>query len=105
LAEETGDPPVLDAEAFNMECFRLSRALEALAFVNPQAAPMARCLLRVVGRLVIDMAAPVAAAEVWPTTEEMALLWIDEAIKPLGYEVKPAPGGGRPELPEPSASW
>jgi hypothetical protein len=104
LAEQS-DPPVLDAEAFNMECFRLSRALEALAFANPQAAPMARCLLRVVGRVVIDMAAPGAGPEAWPNTEEMALLWIDEAIQPLGYEVKPAPGGGRPELPEPSASW
>jgi hypothetical protein len=35
----------------------------------------------------------------------MALQWIDEAIKPLGYEVKPIPGAGRSELPEPSASW
>src|SRR5439155_161022 len=37
--------------------------------------------------------------------EVLVLLWIAEAIQPLGYEVKPAPGGGRPELPEPSASW
>jgi hypothetical protein len=28
----------------------------------------------------------------------MALLWIDEALRALGYEVRPAPGGGRPEL-------
>ena len=88
-----------------MECFRLSRALEGLAFASPSAAPVARRLLRVVGRLVIDMAAPGADPAVWPKTEEMALLWIDEALKTLGYEVKPVPGGGRPELPEPSASW
>ena len=88
-----------------MECFRLSRALEELAFVVPEAAPVVRRLLRVVGRVVIDMAAPGADPAAWPNTEEMALLWIDEAIKSLGYEVKPAPGGGRPELPEPSASW
>ena len=88
-----------------MECFRLSRALEELAFVVPEAAPVVRRLLRVVGRVVIDMVAPGADPAAWPNTEEMALLWIDEAIKSLGYEVKPAPGGGRPELPEPSASW
>lgn len=88
-----------------MECFRLSRALQELAFVHPEAAPVIRRLLRVVGRVVIDTAAPGADPAAWANTEEMALLWIDEAIKPLGYEVKPAPGGGRPELPEPSASW
>jgi hypothetical protein len=95
----------MSAEAFNMECFRLVRALEELTFAIPEAAPMARRLLRVVGRMVIDLAGPGNDPDVWPNTEEMALRWIDEAIKPLGYEVRPAAGGGRPELPEVSASW
>jgi hypothetical protein len=26
-----------------------------------------------------------------PNTEEMALLWIDEAMRAVGYEVRPSP--------------
>jgi len=103
LAE--ADPEPLDAEAFNMACFRLTRALETLGFAVPEAQPLARRLLRVVGRVVIDVGVEGADPAVWPNTEEMALQWIDEALRPLGYEVKPVPGGGRSELPEPSASW
>jgi hypothetical protein len=103
LAEDAEQP--LDAEAFNMACFRLTRALETLGFAIPEASQLARGLLRVVGRVVIDVGVEGADPAVWPNTEEMALQWIDEAIKPLGYEVKPIPGGGRSELPEPSASW
>lgn len=88
-----------------MACFRLSRALEGLDFKNEQAGPLVRRLLRVAGRVIIDMAGPDAAAAAWGSTEEMALLWLDEALKPLGYEVKPTAGGGRPELPDPSSDW
>jgi len=88
-----------------MACFRLTRALETLGFAVPEAAPLARRLLRVVGRVVIDVGVEGADPAVWRATEEMALQWIAEALQPLGYEVKPIPGGGRSELAEPSASW
>jgi len=83
LADEVS----LDAEAFNMECFKLTRALDGLTFAVPEAEPLARRLLRVVGRVVIDLAAENADPEVWPNTREMALQWIDEALRPLGHEV------------------
>jgi hypothetical protein len=84
LAEEEAP---LDAEAFNMECFRLTRALEGLDFAVPEAQPLARSLLRVVGRVVIDLGVEGADPEVWPNTREMALQWIDEALRPLGHKV------------------
>ena len=98
-----GDP--IDAETFNAACFMLSRSLEQLALSVPEAAPLARRLLRVAGRIVIDMGAPGASAEVWPNTEEMALLWIDEALRALGYEVRPLPDGLREELKRASEDW
>ena len=76
----------------------LSRALEGLELSVPEAAPMTRRLMRVAGRIVIDTGRAGASAETWPNTEEMALLWIDEALRELGYEVRPTPGGDRPEL-------
>lgn len=93
------------AEELNLACFRLSRALEDLTFVRGEAAPLVRRLLRVAGRVIIDMAGPDADAENWADTEEMALLWLDEALQALGYTVRPVEGGGRPELPDPSADW
>lgn len=88
-----------------MACFELSRQVEALQLSVPEAGPLARTLLRVVGRVVIDTGGAGASAGEWPNTEEMALRWIDEAIRPLGYAVRPAEGGGRPELADPSADW
>ena len=93
------------AEDLNMECFRLSRALDDLTFVSAEAPPLVRRLLRVAGRVIIDAAGPNASAEHWASAQEMALLWLDEAIKPLGYSVRPAEGGGKPELPDVSADW
>jgi len=93
------------AEDLNMECFRLSRALDELSFVSPDAAPLVRRLLRVAGRVIIDAAGPNASAEHWESAQEMALLWIDEALRPLGYSVRPAEGRGKPELPDASADW
>jgi hypothetical protein len=52
----------------------------------------------VAGRVVIDTGLPGSSAETWPTTKEMALQWIDEALRDLGYEVGPRPGHGRPDL-------
>lgn len=88
-----------------MACFELSRQVDALQFAVPEAAPLARTLLRVVGRVVIDVGGAGASRDEWPNTEEMALRWIDEAIRPLGYAVRPAEGGGRPELADPSDAW
>jgi hypothetical protein len=91
------------AERVNLACFELSRDVAGLDCCVPEAGPLARTLLRVVGRVVIDTAPAGADASVWPETEEMALLWILEALRPLGYDVTPLPGSGRPDLP-PTAS-
>jgi hypothetical protein len=86
LAERLANSTPIDAETFNAACFMLSRALESLEFSSAEAAPLARRLLRVVGRIVIDTAAPDSTPDVWPNTKEMALQWIDEALRGLGYE-------------------
>ena len=105
LAERLAGPEPIDAQTFNSACFMLSRALEYLAFSVPEAAPLARRLLRVAARVVIDAGLPAASPEAWPNTEEMALQWIDEALRSLGYEVRPAAEGGRPELGRPESGW
>ena len=98
LAERlAGDQPI-DAQTFNAACFMLSRALEEMDLTNPEAAPLVRRLLRVAGRVVIDTGLPQSSADTWPNTEEMALLWINEALRELGYQVRPTTDGGRPEL-------
>ena len=94
-----------DAERINMTCFNLSRDVGSLHCSVPEAAPLARTLLRVVGRVVIDTGAPGADPSGWENTEVMALQWIKEAIKPLGYDVRPLPASGRGEVPEPSSEW
>lgn len=94
-----------DAERINMACFDLSREVGGLRCSVPQAAPLARTLLRVVGRVVIDTGTPGADPTVWQNSEVTALQWIKEAIRPLGYDVRPLPGSGRPEVPEPSSEW
>jgi hypothetical protein len=76
----------------------LSRSLDEIEFSVPSAAPLIRRLLRVAGRVAIDTGAAGASPDVWPNTEEMALLWLDEALRDLGYEVRPSTGGGRDEL-------
>ncbi len=93
------------AERINMTCFELSREVAGLECCVPQAAPLARTLLRVVGRVVIDTGVPGADAGVWENTEVMALRWIREALEPLGYDVRPRPGSGRPEVPDASDEW
>jgi len=92
LAERLANSTPIDAETFNSACFMLSRALEGLEFSSPEAAPLARRLLRVVGRVVIDSASTASSPEEWPNTREMALQWIDEALRALGYEATPRLG-------------
>jgi hypothetical protein len=94
-----------DAENLNMACFAITRALADLDFSVPEAAPLARHLLRIAGRIVIDTAVEGAEAEVWPNTESMALQWLREALEPLGYDVQPLPGSGRPPVEVPSEGW
>src|SRR5690348_10399404 len=89
LAERLANSTPIDAETFNAACFMLTRALEDLEFSVPEAAPLARRLLRVVGRVIIDTAASDASPETWENTREMALQWIEEALKALGYEIRP----------------
>jgi hypothetical protein len=90
LAERLAGGEPIDAETFNAACFMLSRALEEMSFSVPGAAPLVRRLLRVAGRVVIDTGLAASDPEVWPNTQEMALEWIDEALRALGYEVRPA---------------
>ena len=90
LAERLANSTAIDAETFNATCFMLTRALEGLEFSVPEAAPLVRRLLRVAGRVVIDTAAADASPETWPNTQEMAVQWLDEALRALGYEARPA---------------
>jgi len=71
----------------------------------PEAAPLAKRLLRVAGRVVIDTGLPDSSPDTWPNTEEMSLRWLDEALRALGYRVSPLPGGGRPELTRVEEDW
>jgi hypothetical protein len=98
LAERLAGGRPIDAQTVNAACFMLSRALEEMHLSVPEAAPLIRRLLRVAGRVVIDTGMPGSAHETWPNTEEMALLWIDEALAALGYQVRPSPEAGRPEI-------
>jgi hypothetical protein len=105
LAERMSSAEPIDAQTFNAACFMLSRALESLNFTVADAAPLVRRLLRVAGRVVIDTGQPNASPDTWPNTEEMALQWIDEALRALGYQVRPTSDGARPELKPPEEGW
>jgi hypothetical protein len=105
LAERMAGSEPIDAQTFNAACFMLSRSLENLSFSVPEAAPLVRRLLRVAGRVVIDTGMPDSAPTTWPNTEEMALVWINEALNALGYEVRPKPEDGRPELKRSEDNW
>jgi hypothetical protein len=105
LAERLAGSEPLDAQTINSACFMLSRAIEDLALSVPEAAPLARRLLRVAARVVIDTGLVDSSPDTWPDTEEMALLWIDEALRALGYAVRPLAEGGRPELERAEEDW
>lgn len=105
LAERLAGSEPLDAQTFNAACFMLSRALDEVALSAPEAAPLAKRMLRVAGRVVIDTGLPGSSPDTWPNTEEMALQWIDEALRPLGYEVRPTREGGRTELRRAQEAW
>jgi hypothetical protein len=104
-AEKLSANAPIDAQTFNAACFMLSRALEDLDLSVAEAAPLTRRLLRVAGRIVIDTDLEGSSSGTWANTEEMALLWIDEALRDLGYEVRPLPDGGRPELKRAEEDW
>ena len=94
-----------ESENLNMACFAITRALADLDFSVPEAAPLARHLLRVAGRIIIDAGPPGADPSIWPNTESMALQWLREALGPIGYDVQPRPGSGRPPVEDPSEGW
>jgi hypothetical protein len=99
LAERlAGDEPI-DAQTFNAACFMLSRALEEMDLTISEAAPLVRRLLRVAGRVVIDTSLTNSSPDTWTNTREMALQWIDEALRELGYMVSPLQGGSSEETP------
>jgi len=85
LADRLAGNAPIDAETFNAACFMLSRSLDEIDFSVTDAAPLARRLLRVVGRVVIDAGTPGASPDVWPDTKEMAVQWIEEALSDLGF--------------------
>ena len=87
VAESLAKDAPIDAATFNAACFMLSRALDEIGFCVPDAAPLVRRLLRVAGRVVIDTGTDSASADVWPNTKEMALEWMNEALRDLGFEV------------------
>jgi hypothetical protein len=89
LADRLAGGEPIDAQTFNAACFLLSRALDELPLSVPEAAPLARRLLRVVGRVIIDTA-PGSSPDLWPGTEEMALQWIGDALRELGYGITTA---------------
>ena len=92
VAERLASEAAIDAETFNAACFMLTRSLEEIEFAVPEAAPLMRRLLRVCGRIAIDMGVESSSADTWPNTREMAIEWIREALLPLGYDVTPEPG-------------
>lgn len=98
LAERLASDEPIDAQTFSAACFMLSRALDGLELSVTEAAPLVRRLLRVAGRVVIDTGRSDLTADVWPNTEDTALLWLDDALRALGYEVRPVAGSGRAEL-------
>jgi hypothetical protein len=89
LAERLAGEAAIDAATFNAACFVLTRSLEEIEFAVPEAAPLIRRLLRVCGRVAIDMGGESSSAEDWPNTREMAIEWIDEALGTLDYEARP----------------
>jgi hypothetical protein len=98
LAERLGGDEPIDAQTFNAACFMLSRAVEEMDLTISEAAPLVRRLLRVAGRVVIDTGLADSSPETWPNTKEMALQWIDEALRALGYTVLQTTEGSRPEV-------
>ncbi len=92
VAESLAKDAPIDAATFNAACFMLSRALDGIGFSVPDAAPLVRRLLRVAGRVVIDTGIESASPDVWPNTMAMALEWIGDALRELGYEVRPLNG-------------
>jgi hypothetical protein len=92
------DDLTVNPEDLNMACFQISKQLDSLTWAVPEAQALARRLLRVVGRVVIDVGDPAADPETWSNTESMALQWIQEAVRPLGYDVTPLAGSNRQPL-------
>jgi hypothetical protein len=105
LAERLAGSEPIDAQTFNSACFMLSRALDDVDLTVPQAGPLAKRLLRVAGRVAIDTGLQDSSPDTWQNTEAMALLWIDEALRALGYQVRPLPQSGRPELRRVEEDW
>src|SRR5260370_9135257 len=90
LADRLANSTAIDAETVNAVCFLLTRALDGLELSVPEASPLVRRLLRVAGRVVIDTGMTDSSPESWPNTKEMALEWIDEALRALGYDARPS---------------
>ena len=88
LAEKLAGTEPIDAQTFNAACFMLSRAIDELGLSVPEAGPLVKRMLRVAGRVVIDTGLADSSPDTWPNTREMALEWIDEALRELGYTAR-----------------
>jgi len=86
-----------------MACFELSREIESTPFSVSQAAPLARTLLRVVGRVLIDSGGENADPATWPNTQEMVVQWVEEAVRPLGYRLAEVGGPDAPDAGNPGS--
>jgi hypothetical protein len=89
VAERLASEDPIDAQTFNAACFMLTRSLDGIEFAVPEAAPLIRLLMRVCGRVAIDMGGESSSPETWPNTREMAIEWIGEALGALDYEARP----------------
>ena len=105
LAEALSSEDPLPVETLNMACLWISREMAGLDFSARGAGPLARCLVRAAGRILIDAAGAGADVASWANTEETVLLWIDEVLREAGYRLEPIGDGGRPPLPDASADW
>ena len=93
VAEKLAGEAAIDAETFNAMCFMLTRSLADIEFAVPEASPLIRSLLRVCGRVAIDMGVESSSPDTWPNTREMAIEWLNEALGALDYEARPKSPG------------
>src|ERR1700738_4963766 len=106
MAERLASSEPIDAETFNAACFMLSRALEGIGFTVPEAAPLARRLLRGAGRVVIDMGSAGSASETSSNRDARSRAGGDRIHGPGSRFVGAAtPARGRPCCHRHGHSW
>lgn len=105
LAETLSGADAVDARTLSTACLWICGELERLDFSVAEAEQLARGLLRAAGRVLIDTAQQSADPGAWQGAEEMVLIWVDQALRTLGYQVVPTEDAGRSPLSSPPADW